>query len=171
MDIDLTFKPGEGLPVAAQRQLRAAGRIFWSEALAGWLVPGYDDVKGVLANTRKFTNKGTSVAELLGGEAMLVDDSPLHSTMRSAWEKPVSLGAMEARTDEVRAIATRLLDPFLARLNAGETADLVTVFHDFTAEGTTWVMGLPRERAIDLKRWNRKLSDTPLKSTSGPRRR
>jgi cytochrome P450 len=162
MDIDLAYRPGTGLPLAEQQRIRAAGPILWSDALAGWLVSGYDDVKGVLANPRKFTIKGTSVADLLGGEAMLVDDTPLHNTMRAAWDKSVSLGAMEARADEVKAIASRLLEPFLAQLDRGEPAELVAIFHDFTAEGTTWVMGLPRERAVDLKHWNRKLSDTPV---------
>jgi cytochrome P450 len=161
VDIDLSFEPGLGLPLAEHERARARGPIFWSDSLAGWVVWSYADVKEVLANTRKFSSEGTPISEIFGGEAMLTDDSPLHHAMRAVWEKHVSLSAMEARAADVRAMLLRLLEPIGGRLKAGETVDITDIFEDFTADGITWLMGMPAERVSDLKRWNRLLSDAP----------
>lgn len=162
MDIDLTFRPGVDLPVSEHEKIRAAGRIVWSDLLAGWLVWSYEDVKTVLGSPRKFTLEGTPISESFGGQAMLVTDSGLHHAMRAVWERHVSAHAMETRSLEVREILLRLLQPVLAQLNSGATADVTDLFEDFTAEGITWLMGMSRHRSDDLKRWNRLLSEAPV---------
>lgn len=162
LDIDLTYRPGADLPVSELERIRAAGRIVWSDALAGWLVSSYEDVKTVLGSPQKFTLEGTPIAESFGEQAMLVTDTALHHTMRSVWEKHVSASAMAARANGVRRILLKLLEPVRAQLNAGETVDLTVLFEDFTAAGIIWLMGMPADRAEDLKRWNRLLSEAPV---------
>lgn len=162
MDIDLTFRPGVDLPVSEHEKIRAAGRIVWSDLLAGWLVWSYEDVKTVLGSPQKFTLEGTPISESFGGQAMLVTDSGLHHAMRAVWERHVSAHAMETRSLEVREILLRLLQPVLAQLNSGATMDMTDLFEDFTAEGITWLMGMTRHRGDDLKRWNRLLSEAPV---------
>lgn len=159
MDIDLSFKPEAGLPVREHRRLRSTGRILWSDTLRAWLVWSYEDVRRVLGNTAEFALEGTPVSQTFGEQAMLVVDSPLHHKMRAVWERHVSPSAMEARSETFREIARRLLEPAIAALKAGE---MVGMFLDFAAEVVTWLLGMPRECAADLQRWNRLLSDMPL---------
>jgi cytochrome P450 len=161
VDIDLRVAP-EGYPISQYKQIRARGRIVWSDLLKGWLVWSYEDVKTVLGSPQKFTLEGTPISESFGKEAMLVTDAPLHHTMRSVWEKQVSLNTMESRAKDVRGIVSHLLEPVIGRLKKGGKAEITALFEDFTAEGITWLMGMPARRAADLKKWNRLLSEAPV---------
>jgi cytochrome P450 len=161
VDVDLRIGP-EGYPVSRYEQIRARGRIVWSDLLQGWLVWSYEDVKTVLGSPQRFTLEGTPISESFGKEAMLVTDAPLHHTMRSVWEKQVSFNSMESRAKDVHGMVARLLEPVIRRLKKGGRAELTALFEDFTAEGITWLMGMPASRAADLKRWNRLLSEAPV---------
>jgi cytochrome P450 len=161
MDVDLSLRPGEGLPLDRMAGIRARGAVFRSDALAGWAVTTYDDVKRVLSDRARFASEGTPIAAAFGPEAMLVTDTLLHNRMRGVWAQSVSVAAMAARAAQIRGIAQRRIAPAVARLEGGESVDLVGVFQDFTAEAITWMTAIDRARIGDIQRWNRLMSDTP----------
>lgn len=161
MDIDLTVRSGAG-PSAEHERLRAQGGAVWSDALNGWLITSYDGVKQVLSDARSFTNEGTPVARSFAPEAMLVTDSPLHHKIRAVWAKATALPAASGMADPMQTMADDLLLHAAARLNAGETLDLVPLFEHFTSEVITLLMDIPRDRSGDFQRWNRTISDAAL---------
>ena len=124
MQFDFDYHANEDLPFSAHRRLHEAGPVVWCETLNGWLVSSYDAVREVLGDVSRFTSAGTPVAEVFGSEGMLVNDTPMHHTLRAVWAKSVSLAAMRARLVEMRANAERVLAPLKPRIEAGETIDL-----------------------------------------------
>ena len=136
--------------------------MIWSDALNGWLISSYDDVKTVLSDATAFANEGTPVAESFAPEAMLVTDSPLHHKIRAVWARPTSLSAAARMDEPMQRIADALLIPAARRLEAGENLDLVPLLESFTSEVITVLMDIPRDHRGDFQRWNRMISDSAL---------
>ena len=111
MDVDFTFRPGEGLPLTALGNIRSEGPVFWSEALGAWAVTSYAAVQEVLTDLTRFTSVGTPVEETLGPEGMLLNDTSMHNKMRAVWTKAMSRSAMAARSGELERIARDVLEP------------------------------------------------------------
>jgi cytochrome P450 len=161
MEFDFAYRPGEGLPVAAQHRAREAGPVVWSPSLGGWVVSSYEAVKAVLGDPGRFTSEGTPVQEAFGREAMLVTDTGLHHTMRQVWAKHVTPAAMAKRAEALEAIAAASLAPTEARLAGGGTVDLVESFQDFVTRVIAWMFEVPADCIPDLKRWNTMFADAP----------
>ena len=123
MDIDLSIR-NETSPSSEHERLRAAGPVVWSEALAGWLVSSYDDVKEILSDSNNFSNEGTSVADTFAPEAMLVTDGSLHHKIRAVWAKKAALRRLGQPIDMARSVL----------LLASDEADFITG-HGLVADG------------------------------------
>jgi cytochrome P450 len=161
MQLDFDYRPGEDLPYATLASLREAGPVVWSENLQAWLVTSYACVRQVLGDVTRFTSAGTPVAEVFGAEGMLVNDTPLHHTLRGVWAKAVSVSAMQARLEELRGNARRVLEPVKARLEAGEAVDFIPVFRDYVMEFIALSFGVSRENLDVFERWSQQSADTP----------
>ena len=161
MDIDFTLGPGEGLPLGTYRRLREAGPVVWSDTLGGWAVSGYEATREALADVARFTSAGTPVADVFGTQGMLVNDTPLHHTLRAVWARHVGIAAMERRTAELEANAAGALGAVCARLEAGEAVDFIPVFRDFVIRFIVASFGVPPERAGIFFRWSELSADTP----------
>lgn len=161
MELDFDLRPGEGLPHSAHRRLREAGPVVWSETLGGWLVSSYEGVRAVLSDVSQFTSQGTPVAEVFGNEGMLVNDTPLHHTIRAVWAKQVSASAMAARMKEFESYAEKVLEAARPRLEAGESVDFIPVFRDYVMEFIASGFDVPRDRMVVFERWSRLSADTP----------
>jgi len=161
MQLDFDYRPGEDLPYSALARLREAGPVVWSDNLNGWLVSSYAGVREVLGDVSRFTSAGTPVAEVFGLEAMLLNDTPLHHTMRAVWARAVSVAAVQARMAELQANARRVLEPIASRLNAGEAVDFIPVFRDFVMEFIALSFDVSRENLDVFENWSRMSADTP----------
>jgi cytochrome P450 len=161
MEMDFVLRPNQNLPVSAHERMRAAGPVVWSDSLNGWLVSSYEGVRTVLSDLARFTSKGTAVEETLGREAMLVDDTPLHHKVRAVWTKPVSKAVIVARANEFRATAARVIGEAKARLEAGETIDLLPVLREYVTEFIHSSFGVPYERLEVFQRWSLMSADAP----------
>jgi len=161
MDLDFTLRPGAGLPVSAHRRLREAGPVVWSDSLGGWLVSSYDGVREVLSDVARFTSAGTPVAEVFGNQGMLVNDTPLHHTIRAVWARQVSAAAMAARAAELEGYAAQVLEAVRPRLEAGERVDFIAVFRAFVMAFVAGSFAVPPERVGVFERWSRLSADTP----------
>jgi cytochrome P450 len=161
MDLDFAFRPNEDLPASAHRKLREVGPVVWSEALGGWLVSGYDAVRTVLSDVRRFTMEGTPVAAQTGAEAMLVNDTPMHHVMRAVWARQVSRAVLEARAAELKGNAMRVLGSARVHLEAGETVDFIPVIRAFVMEFIAASFAVSHDRLGVFQRWAQLSADTP----------
>jgi cytochrome P450 len=161
MEIDFALAPGDGLPLDLYRRLREAGPVVWSETLNGWAVSGYAAVREVFGDVVRFTMAGTPVAEALGEQGMLVNDTPMHHTIRAVWAKHVGIAAIEQRAAELEANAAHALGPVRERLAAGEAVDFIPVFRAFVIRFITSSFGVPPEEAAIFHRWSEMSSDAP----------
>lgn len=161
MQLDFDYREGEDLPFAALARLREAGPVVWCENLNGWLVNSAECVRAVLGDVGRFTSAGTPVAEVFGGEAMLVNDTPLHHTMRAVWARRVARLAMDRRMEELRGNAARHLDAVRPRLEAGEAVDFIKVFRDYVTDFIASSFGVSREHVGVFQHWSEMSADTP----------
>jgi cytochrome P450 len=159
MDVDFSTMPSEGNPFAEQDRARSAGPIFWSDALHGWVVTNYVDVKNVISDPVNFCAENTPLAQAFGAEAMLVIDSPLHHKMRAVWAKPASLSGVAAIADDMDRVAGGLIQPLAPRIEAGEEIELVELFEAYVSEMITKLMDIPSHYKTNLLGWNRVISD------------
>lgn len=161
MQLDFDYRPDEDLPFSAHRRLREAGPVVWCETLNGWLVSSYEDVRAVLGDVVRFTSAGTPVAESLAGEAMLVDDTPMHHTVRAVWAKKVSRASIGERMAELEGNAARVLETARGRLEAGEAVDFVPLFRDYVMHFIASSFGVGRDKLSVFERWSQMSADTP----------
>jgi cytochrome P450 len=161
VDFDFAFHPGEDLPASLFRGLHAAGPVVWSEAMQGWVVSSYDAVRTVLSDVSRFTSVGTPVAELFGGEAMLVNDTELHHRIRAVWARRVGVAAMAARHEEFIGFARNALAEVKPRLEAGEAIDLLPVFRAYVVEVIASTFEVPADRTGIFIRWSENSADAP----------
>ncbi len=162
MDVDFTFRPGEGLPLTALEKIRDAGPVFWSETLGAWAVTSYAAVQEVLTDLTRFTSVGTPVEETLGPEGMLLNDTSMHNKMRAVWTKAMSRGAMAARSGELERIARDLLEQVRLQLDAGETVDLMPVIQRYALRFVSSLFAIPEARLDVIVRWSQLSSDAPV---------
>jgi cytochrome P450 len=161
VDIDFALAPGEGLPLDLYRRLREAGPVVWSETLNGWAVSSYAAVREVFGDVVRFTSAGTPVAEALGEQGMVVNDTPMHHTIRAVWARHVGIAAIEQRAAELEANAAQVLAPVRDRLEAGEAVDFIPVFRAFVIRFITSSFGVPPEEAEIFHRWSELSADAP----------
>ncbi len=162
MDVDFTYRPGEGLPHTALQRIREAGPVFWSEALGAWAVNSYDAVQEVLTDLTRFTSVGTPVEETLGPEGMLLNDTSLHNKMRAVWTKAMSRGSMAARSNELERIAGQVLEHVRMQLDSGETVDLMPVIQRYALRFVSSLFAIPEDRLDVIVRWSQLSSDAPV---------
>lgn len=162
MDVDFTFRPGQGLPTAALREIREAGPVFWSGSLGAWAVTSYAAVQEVLTDLTRFTSVGTPVEETLGPEGMLLNDTSLHNKMRAVWTKAMSRGAMAARRDALAGSSRDLLEKVRFELGSGKRVDLMPVIQRFTLGFVSSLFAIPEERLDAIVHWNQMSSDAPV---------
>lgn len=161
MDLDFELRPDQGLPNSAFDRLHEAGPVVWSEPLGGWMVSSYQAVRTVLGDVKRFTMSGTPVAETLGKEGMLVDDTPFHNMVRAVWAPHVSREALMARFDELKTYASKVLEAERPRLEAGEAVNLIPVFRSFVMQFIASSFDVPRDKLKAFELWSELSADTP----------
>jgi cytochrome P450 len=167
MQMDFELRPNEGLPVSAHHRMRAAGAVVWSESMKGWVVSSYEAVRNVLSDLEGFTSVGTPVANAFGAEAMLVNDTPLHNTIRAVWLKHVSRTAMGLRKDELEGYAARVLEGARPDLEAGKSVDFISLFRQFATLFIASSFGVPDNRLDVFKLWSAASLDAPVLEMEG----
>ncbi|MBV1689207.1 cytochrome P450 [Novosphingobium sp. G106] len=161
MEIDFARAPGDGLPLELYARLHEAGPVVWSDSLGGWAVSGYAEVRSVFGDVTRFTSAGTPVAEALGEQGMLVNDTPLHHTIRAVWTKQVGIAALALRRAELEANAAEAIAAARVRMEAGEAVDFIPLIREFVIRFITASFGVPAERGEIFHRWSVMSSDTP----------
>jgi cytochrome P450 len=144
-------------PYPEYEKIRAEGRLVWNDLLGGWMVPGYDDCVEVLMDPGRFAirNGEREVVSHMQGLNMIQVDGAEHERLRRCLTPLFTRSAIakwEGRVGEV-------VDELLAPLAQGRTDyDLIA---DFTMIPTVIVaemMGVPKERHEDFRRWSHDIS-------------
>lgn len=138
----------------------AKAPLAWDPALQGWAVSGYDLVRQVLRDPARFTSEGGAIAANLGGEAMLVNDSPVHDAVRALWARPFGVATVAARRAELEALADSLLAEPLAALRRGEKVDFVPVLEGFAGKVVLGLLSFSEPHEDDFCRWYKVILDS-----------
>ncbi|MFT7602348.1 MAG: cholest-4-en-3-one 26-monooxygenase [Acidimicrobiales bacterium] len=176
----------EGYPWAEWDLLREEAPCFWyerDEIAPFWAITRHADVKAVGAASSTFVNSGGRLRlkdldldgryaqarirklEMYGWEKdtpedFIFLDAPEHTEMRMLTARHFTPNKCREMADEMAANAARMTAEFSARLNAGETADLV---HDYAVGlplmTIAAMMGLERDDWEDIHRWTDAMFD------------
>jgi cytochrome P450 len=144
---------------------RAQEPIFWSEALAMWVVTRYDDVQAVARDAARFSSLNSispvSLAPppellevLVQGFPLLpslVDsDPPVHTRGRALVTKALSLRRINAFEPILRELAERLVDRFV---DAGQVEFVGAFAIPLPGNFIVDLLGLPREDLARVDAW------------------
>ncbi len=157
-DYDPTAPAVMADPFAAYAEMRANCPVHRFEGLENpfYTLFRYDDVRAAQMNPAVWSSRygsGPSYMKSIG----LFADGPAHAEFRNIFKPRLSPGALLQREDEIREIATGLVDAMLAR---GSSADLhdalalplpVTVIARF--------LGVPDADLDQLKDWSDRLTE------------
>jgi cytochrome P450 len=139
----------DGDPHAVFTELRRRAPVCWQESPAGpgfWSVTKYDDVDTVLRDYTVFTSERGTLLNILGkddpagGKQMAVTDPPRHSRMREPLQRALSMKAVEAHRESIRAVVVRLIEPL-----ADGVFDLAKAMTAMPMAVTGTLMGLPEK--------------------------
>lgn len=140
-------------PVAKLLREGVGQGIYWNDALHGWVLTRYDDVKKVLIDLKSFTSEDSPPRAFMGHEAMLFQDGPLHNRMRAIWARSLQPQAVSAMRARLEAVAERLLADHVDRLKAGEVVDIAPVLRDMATIAITAALDVPDDRCRDFQHW------------------
>ena len=163
LDIDLYTPEAIADPWPALARIREAGPIVWNER--GYWMSAQDRVcRRIFTHPENFSSKAM-VADFFGPEAFIaVDDKARHNQLRLMWSNAFRLESVRKLGVAVRAIADRMLDPLIERLEAGETVDMVEgVCRHLPGYVIAHLLGIPRDMQDTVVHW----SDLMAASTAG----
>jgi cytochrome P450 len=139
--------------------------IFWSDALAMWVITRYDDVQAVARDAKRFSSLNSispvSVTPpqpllevLMQGFPLLpslVDsDPPIHTRSRALVTKALSLRRIAAFEPILRDLAERLIDRFVDR---GEVEFVSAFAIPLPGNFIVDLLGLPRAHLEQVDAW------------------
>ena len=156
-------------PYPFYEQLSAQVRVAWSEALAGWVIPRYDDVVATLLDTQHFSSQGRVLAVLdrlpaglrpkfkpfenhfTGG--LINADPPNHTRLRALVNKAFAPRASEQLRPRIQALVDEMLDAAQAQAR-GEMDIIRDLAYPLPAIVIAEILGVPPEARDDFKLWS-----------------
>jgi cytochrome P450 len=122
-----------------------------------WIASRFDDARAILLDHARFSSSamgggGASSGPMGGiGFPLLTDDPPRHSVLRGLLAKAFTPAAMEAMRPNIERLASELA----AAIPKGEEIDVVEAMTaPLPVAVIAGMMGVPRDRAMDFKRWS-----------------
>ncbi|HXQ11387.1 MAG TPA: cytochrome P450 [Caulobacteraceae bacterium] len=121
-----------------------------------WVASRFDDVRAILLDHSRYSSSamggGGSAGPMGGmGVPLLTDDPPRHSVLRGLLAKAFTPTAMEAMRPNIERLARGLA----AAIPMGQEVDIVEAMTTpLPVAVISGMMGVPRERAMDFKRWS-----------------
>jgi cytochrome P450 len=120
-----------------------------------WVASRFEDVRAILLDHARFSSSamGGGSAGPMGGMGLplLTDDPPRHSVLRGLLAKAFTPAAMEAMRPNIERLASDLADA----IAKGEEVDIVAAMTSpLPVAVIAGMMGVPRDRAMDFRRWS-----------------
>lgn len=154
-------------PYPAYAKLLAGARVAWSDSLAAWVMPRYDDVQATLLDTQHFSSRGRVLAVLDRlppdlrqhfqpfenhfSSGLINADPPDHARLRALVTKAFAPKATEALRPRIQQLVDELLDAALPR---GELDIIQDFAYPLPAIVIAEILGVPPEARDDFKRWS-----------------
>jgi cytochrome P450 len=154
-------------PYPAYAELLARVRVAWSDALAAWVMPRYDDVQATLLDTQHFSSRGRVLAVLDRlppdlrqhfqpfenhfSSGLINADPPDHARLRALVTKAFAPKATEALRPRIQQLVDELLDAVLPR---GEMDIIQDFAYPLPAIVIAEILGVPPAARDDFKRWS-----------------
>lgn len=155
LQLDINFFDPETIkdPYPCYEQVRDVGPVVWNDYMQGWMVTGFEDCGRILADTGA-TFAMVSDTEILPwfeDSNMIMVDGDAHQRLRAAVAPLFTRRAVARWEARVAEVVDELLAPLAG---GGRKFDLIA---DFTMVPTIIVaemLGVPRERYSDFRRWS-----------------
>ena len=182
-DIDLLCEESVRDPHRYLAPYREHQPVVWSERHRAWIVLGHPELDAAFRAPQLSTNRmGAFRSRLTGSRAealapaiellegwMLFHDPPEHTRLRAPFARQFTPKTMSALEADVAAIADRLAESYAARLEGGETADLVEGYtHPLPAAVIARLFGVPDELTPWLEDWSARFGVVVFGQTRRP---
>lgn len=166
-------------PIPVLQRLQEHAPVYWCEALRGWVITRYDDIKGVLRNDNFSADRITPFYEAQPPERqapiqqlirylntwVAFKDPPEHTRLRKLMKTVFTPEAVAAQRGVVERSVKRLLD----KLEDQKEFDFVSDFaFPLPAMVILDLLGLPEEDMDDLKTWSNKMQMFIGSATTSP---
>ncbi|HXW24194.1 MAG TPA: cytochrome P450, partial [Xanthobacteraceae bacterium] len=165
----LRFNPADPAtnadPFPIFRRLQDEDPVHWCDALKGWVVTRYDDVRAVALDREMSADRVRPFFAVLPGEEQqkLADlkhyltlwavfkDPPDHTRLRGLMNRAFTPRAVEA----LRANIERIVDDLIDAIAARGSADLIADFaYPLPASVIMDMLGVPRSDLAAMKAWS-----------------
>jgi cytochrome P450 len=128
---------------------------LYKDTAGFWVASRFEDVRAILLDYERFSSSamggGGGGIMVSGGIPLLTDDPPRHSVLRGLLAKAFTPAAMEGMQPAI----DRMADDLAAAIPAGKEIDIVEMMTaPLPVAVIAGMMGVPRERAVDFKRWS-----------------
>ena len=154
-DVDFHSKEFVDDPWPVYRRLRAEGTLFWHEETAQYLVTRHRECSRILGNAETYAQDDDFFTMLFGGLTMEGMDRPRHDDVRAIWAKDFQRVSLADQRAMIEDVVTARVDPYVARLKAGETADAVAgMTRGIPTLVIAHMLAIPRERFEEFSRWS-----------------
>jgi cytochrome P450 len=169
-------------PFAALAELRARDPVHWSDALGGWVLTRYEDVRLGLRDPRFSADRirpffarlppqeqaeARHLAETVAAWAVFVDP-PAHTRLRALMNRAFTSRALASLRPKIEAI----VDELIAGLDGRERIDLIGDFsYPLPATVIAHMLGVPQADVPALKRWSDQVSGFVLSARLIPDKR
>jgi cytochrome P450 len=145
-------------PYAVMHRMREEDPVYWSDAIGGWIMTGYDDIVVSFKDTAHFSNEnrlGKAMAYLTpekqanykpfadhyATKSLLHSDPPDHTRMKAVVTREFNVKVVEQMKPSIQKTVDELIDAALAK---GE----MDIVHDFASplpiSVIAQILGVPR---------------------------
>ncbi len=168
-------------PIPVLRTLQEQAPVYWCEALRGWVVTRYDDVKAVLRNENFSADRITPFYEAQPPERqapiqqlirylntwVAFKDPPEHTRLRKLMKTVFTPETVAGQ----RGVVEKSVQRLLARLEHQREFDFISEFaFPLPAMVILDLLGLPEEDMDDLKNWSNKMQLFIGSATTSPQK-
>lgn len=169
-------------PFPALARLREHEPLHYSEAMAGWVITRYEDVRNSMRDPRYSANRlrpffahmdPTRRERLAALEKNLslwavFNDPPDHGRVRNLMNKAFTTSALAHMEGRIAEMVKSLVDELAAQ--DGEVDFIRAFAYPLPAMVIAEILGVPREDVAHLKRWSDELASFVLTSRLSPDR-
>ncbi len=159
---DLTDPAVVADPYPGFTRMRAEGRAVWNDGLGMWLAFRYDDANAVLRERRlgriyrpREPETVWDTFNWLHEDALLENEPPKHTRLKSLVAKAFSRGMIESRRGRIQDLCRELLDDCEAKLAETGSFDVVADYAEpLPVLVIADLLGVPESDVAPLRPWS-----------------
>jgi cholest-4-en-3-one 26-monooxygenase len=138
-------------PYPTYRQLRDETPVYRDAVNGLWGISRYHDIVDIEKNTARYTSSNGSRPRIVGDVSSINNDDPLHQNKRRLVARRFTPRSVKQHEDQVRAIATDLIDAVAPNGACDVVRDLAA---PLPARVIAEMLGFPSELAPKCREWS-----------------